>query len=38
VQRPDDAVVRTAAEVKPGDPLLVRFADDRLPVRADPPS
>jgi exodeoxyribonuclease VII large subunit len=36
VQRPDDAVVRTAAEVKDGERLVVRFADGRVPVQAEP--
>jgi exodeoxyribonuclease VII large subunit len=35
VQRPDDSVVRTAAGVRKGDELLVRFTDGRLTVRAD---
>jgi exodeoxyribonuclease VII large subunit len=35
VQRTDSTVVRSAAEVTPGEPLTVRFADDQLPVTAD---
>ena len=34
VQRSDGAVVRSAAQVAPGDPLALRFADDELPVIA----
>jgi exodeoxyribonuclease VII large subunit len=34
VQHSDGAVVRSAAQVAPGDPLTVRFADDELPVIA----
>jgi len=37
VQRDDASVVRSAAEVAPGEPLTVRFTDDRLAVTADPP-
>lgn len=35
VQRADSAVVRSAAQVQPGESLRVRFADDELPVIAD---
>ena len=35
VQRPDDSVVRAAADVRKGDELVVRFTDGRLTVRAD---
>ena len=35
VQRTDSTVVRSAAQVTPGQPLTVRFADDQLPVIAD---
>jgi exodeoxyribonuclease VII large subunit len=34
VQHRDDGVVRGAAEVKPGETLTVRFAEDQLTVRA----
>ncbi len=34
VQRADSAVVRSAAQVAPGERLVVRFADDQLPVTA----
>ncbi len=34
VQREAGTVVRAAAEVEPGDPLLLRFAADQLPVTA----
>ena len=34
VQHRDDGVVRSAAEVKPGEMLTVRFAEDQLTVRA----
>jgi exodeoxyribonuclease VII large subunit len=34
VQHRDDGVVRGAAEVKPGELLTVRFAEDQLTVRA----
>jgi exodeoxyribonuclease VII large subunit len=34
VQRHNDGVVRAAAEVKPGETLTVRFAEDQLTVRA----
>jgi len=34
VQRSDDGVVRSAAEVDPGETLTVRFAADQLTVRA----
>jgi exodeoxyribonuclease VII large subunit len=34
VQHHDDGVVRAAAEVKPGEVLTVRFAEDQLSVRA----
>src|SRR4029077_5391680 len=34
VQARDDGVVRSAAEVKPGETLSVRFAEDQLTVRA----
>jgi exodeoxyribonuclease VII large subunit len=33
VQHSDDSVVRGAAEVKPGETLTVRFAEDQLAVR-----
>jgi exodeoxyribonuclease VII large subunit len=33
VQHRDDGVVRSAAEVKPGETLTVRFAEDQLTVR-----
>jgi exodeoxyribonuclease VII large subunit len=36
VQHRDDAVVRGAAEVKPGEILTVRFAEDQLTVRVPP--
>jgi exodeoxyribonuclease VII large subunit len=36
VQCADGAVVRSAADVAPGDPLTLRFADDELPVTAAP--
>jgi exodeoxyribonuclease VII large subunit len=36
VQRGDASVVRSAAEVAPGEPLTVRFTDDQLAVTADP--
>jgi exodeoxyribonuclease VII large subunit len=36
VQRDDASVVRSAAEVAPGEPLTVRFTDDQLAVTADP--
>jgi exodeoxyribonuclease VII large subunit len=35
VQHGDDGVVRSAAEVSPGETLTVRFAADQLTVRAD---
>jgi exodeoxyribonuclease VII large subunit len=35
VQHADDGVVRSAAEVDPGETLTVRFAADQLTVRAD---
>jgi exodeoxyribonuclease VII large subunit len=35
VQHRDDGVVRSAAEVSPGEALTVRFAADQLTVRAD---
>ena len=35
VQHRDDGVVRSAAEVDPGETLTVRFAADQLTVRAD---
>ncbi len=35
VQRPDESVVRAAADVHKDDELLVRFADGRITVRAD---
>ena len=35
VQRPDESVVRAAADVKKDDELLVRFSDGRITVRAD---
>jgi len=35
VQHTDDGVVRSAAEVDPGETLTVRFAADQLIVRAD---
>ena len=35
VQHPNDGVVRSAAEVDPGETLTVRFAADQLTVRAD---
>jgi exodeoxyribonuclease VII large subunit len=35
VQRADATVVRSAAQVTPGEPLTVRFADDQLRVVAD---
>jgi len=35
VQRDDASVVRSAAEVRAGDPLTVRFADDQLAVTAN---
>jgi len=34
VQHRDDGVVRSAAEVRQGEMLTVRFADDQLTVRA----
>jgi exodeoxyribonuclease VII large subunit len=34
VQHENDGVVRSAAEVKPGETLTVRFAADQLTVRA----
>jgi exodeoxyribonuclease VII large subunit len=34
VQHRDDGVVRSAAEVKPGEMLTVRFAEDQITVRA----
>jgi len=36
VQSADGAVVRSAAQVEPGDPLTLRFADDELGVTAGP--
>ncbi len=36
VQSADGAVVRSAAQVAPGDPLTLRFADDELGVTAGP--
>ena len=36
VQHHDDGVVRGAAEVKPGEVLTVRFAEDQLTVRVPP--
>jgi exodeoxyribonuclease VII large subunit len=35
VQHADASVVRSAAEVAPGEPLTVRFADDQLDVTSD---
>jgi exodeoxyribonuclease VII large subunit len=35
VQHDDGSVVRSAAEVEPGEPLTVRFADDQLTATAD---
>jgi exodeoxyribonuclease VII large subunit len=35
VQRPDESVVRAAADVRKDDELLIRFHDGRLTVRAD---
>jgi exodeoxyribonuclease VII large subunit len=35
VQRPDEAVVRAAADVRKNDELLIRFMDGRVPVRAE---
>ena len=35
VQHGDASVVRTAAEVAPGESLTLRFADDQLAVTAD---
>ncbi|HEY0536800.1 MAG TPA: exodeoxyribonuclease VII large subunit [Actinoallomurus sp.] len=35
VQRPDESVVRAAADVRKDDELLIRFHDGRLMVRAD---
>jgi exodeoxyribonuclease VII large subunit len=35
VQHRDDGVVRSAAEVKAGEMLTVRFAEDQITVRAD---
>jgi exodeoxyribonuclease VII large subunit len=35
VQGADSAVVRSAAQVAPGDPLTLRFADDQLSVTAE---
>jgi exodeoxyribonuclease VII large subunit len=35
VQRPDESVVRAAADVRKDDELLIRFHDGRLAVRAD---
>jgi exodeoxyribonuclease VII large subunit len=35
VQHADDGVVRSAADVDPGEELTVRFAADQLTVRAD---
>jgi exodeoxyribonuclease VII large subunit len=35
VQRPDESVVRNAADVQKDDELLVRFQDGRITVRAD---
>jgi len=35
VQRPDGSVVRTAAEVPPGERLTLRFADDQLTAVAE---
>ncbi len=35
VQHPDESVVRSAADVKKDDELLVRFSDGRITVRAD---
>jgi exodeoxyribonuclease VII large subunit len=37
VQHDDTSVVRSAAEVEPGEPLTVRFADDQLTATADRP-
>ena len=37
VQRGDSSVVRSAAEVAPGEALTIRFADDQLGVTADGP-
>ena len=34
VQRDDDSVVRSAADVAPDEPLTIRFADDQLGVTA----
>lgn len=34
VQRDDASVIRSAAEVQPGEALTVRFADDQLAVTA----
>jgi exodeoxyribonuclease VII large subunit len=36
VQHGDASVVRSAAEVAPGEPLTIRFADDQLGVTASP--
>jgi exodeoxyribonuclease VII large subunit len=36
VQHADDGVVRAAEEVKPGEALTIRFAEDQLAVRVDP--
>ena len=38
VQHADDGVVRSAADVAPGESLTVRFAADQLAVTADPPA
>jgi exodeoxyribonuclease VII large subunit len=35
IQRPDESVVRAAADVRKDDELLIRFHDGRLTVRAD---
>jgi exodeoxyribonuclease VII large subunit len=35
VQHDDASVVRSAAEVEPGEPLTVRFADDQLTATAE---